>query len=577
MKRIGLLVLLVVLAAGSVWGQDVYKWDFEDNEQSKDWQAINGNWIIENGVYKQKSNEKAAHILAGTNNWDNYTVETKIRIDEGKWAGLIFRAQNQLEYYVFYLNIPDNKTEFWRHNKGDNFEVRDVLQHDIPVVGSIQFKSSEWYKFRIDVSIDDFTFYIDDIKQGVFQDTNRKYINGGIGLWAWETKVSFDDVVVRSGVPIPDLNLRTALEKALGKNEGDAITKEDLTGLKELNAEGLNITDISVLKYTTSLAQLNLEDNQITDISPLLENTEISGKINLKNNPLSNTALSTHIPALIEKGIQVEYDKPEGLILFKDANLEKAIRDALGIPIELLKKEDLEKLEELDVQQVKLPDSKKIRDLSGLEYCQNLEKLVVTGTLISDLTPLANSKKLTVLVVSDKISDVSPLANLTNLKHLGIYDNQISDISALAGLTKLTKLDFGLNEISDISVLANLTNLTELELERNPVNNISVLANLVNLSRLQLGRTQSNNISALANLTNLSLLRLFGNEIVDLSPLTNLTNLLSLRLSENQIIDIKPLIENTGIAGRIYLKNNPLNNIALTSYIPALKARGITA
>ena len=38
---------------------------------------------------------------------------------------------------------------------------------------------------------------------------------------------------------------------------------------------------------------------------------------------------------------------PEGVVLFKDANVEKAIRDALGIPIELLKKEDLEKLTEL--------------------------------------------------------------------------------------------------------------------------------------------------------------------------------------------------------------------------------------
>ena len=69
--------------------------------------------------------------------------------------------------------------------------------------------------------------------------------------------------------------------------------------------------------------------------------------IHLRSNPLSNTALSTHIPALKAKGIEVLYDMPEGVVLFKDANVEKAIRDALGIPIELLKKEDLEKLTEL--------------------------------------------------------------------------------------------------------------------------------------------------------------------------------------------------------------------------------------
>jgi hypothetical protein len=101
------------------------------------------------------------------------------------------------------------------------------------------------------------------------------------------------------------------------------------------------------LKHAISLTQLNLKDNQITDISPLIENTGISGAIKLKNNPLNNTALSTHIPALQTRGIKVEYDMPEGVVLFKDANLEKAIRDALGIPTELLKKEDLAGLKEL--------------------------------------------------------------------------------------------------------------------------------------------------------------------------------------------------------------------------------------
>ncbi len=54
---------------------------------------------------------------------------------------------------------------------------------------------------------------------------------------------------------------------------------------------------------------------------------------------------------------------PEDLVLFKDANLEKAIRDTLGIPTELLKKEDLQKLEEL-----KYEGKAKISDLAGLEY-----------------------------------------------------------------------------------------------------------------------------------------------------------------------------------------------------------------
>jgi len=54
-------------------------------------------------------------------------------------------------------------------------------------------------------------------------------------------------VVLASGsvlagvVEIHDPNLRVALEKAQGKNEGDAITKEDLAELRVLDAPNLEI------------------------------------------------------------------------------------------------------------------------------------------------------------------------------------------------------------------------------------------------------------------------------------------------------------------------------------------------
>ena len=40
-----------------------------------------------------------------------------------------------------------------------------------------------------------------------------------------------------------------------------------------------------------------------------LLNTGISGKVILKKNPLSNTALTTHIPELKARGITVEHDE----------------------------------------------------------------------------------------------------------------------------------------------------------------------------------------------------------------------------------------------------------------------------
>ena len=139
-----------------------------------------------------------------------------------------------------------------------------------------------------------------------------------------------------------------------------------LTNLTTLNLAYHQISELSPLVNLTNLTNLELRDNQISDISPLLENTGILGGIQLQGNPLSNTALSTHIPALEARGITVAYDMLEGVVLFKDANLEKAIRDALGIPTELLKKEDLAELNALTYEG---KEGAKISDLTGLEHC----------------------------------------------------------------------------------------------------------------------------------------------------------------------------------------------------------------
>ena len=98
-----------------------------------------------------------------------------------------------------------------------------------------------------------------------------------------------------------------------------------------------------------------------------------------------------YIEQLEARGIKVEYDMPEGVVLFKDANLEKAIRDALGIPTELLKKEDLAGLTSLNLHNLG------ITNLSGLESCTNLTSI-----------NLGDGK--------NKASDLSPLAGLTKLK-----------------------------------------------------------------------------------------------------------------------------------------------------------------
>ena len=159
---------------------------------------------------------------------------------------------------------------------------------------------------------------------------------------------------VSSIITIPDTKLRSALEQALGKNEGDAITKDNLAELKELKAENSKISDLTGLEHSINLSKLELQNNQLSDISPLatlinltwlnltnnqisdvsplakltnltdlglsanqikdisplVNNVRIKGSIYLKGNPLSKTSVLAHIPALTARGVAVEFDSP---------------------------------------------------------------------------------------------------------------------------------------------------------------------------------------------------------------------------------------------------------------------------
>ena len=87
-----------------------------------------------------------------------------------------------------------------------------------------------------------------------------------------------------------------------------------LSSLTELRGLTLNVnavSDISHLSGMIYLERLNIWDCDITDLSPLVENAGLSGEkdfIDLRDNPLSDVSINTHIPALRERGVRVRAD-----------------------------------------------------------------------------------------------------------------------------------------------------------------------------------------------------------------------------------------------------------------------------
>ena len=488
--------------------------------------------------------------------------------------------------------------------------------------------------------------------------------------------VEFDNIVVPpKTVNIPDTNLRNAIEQVLGKAQGATITAAEMETLVALHATNKNIANLTGLELATNLKELRLIDNNITNVSPLagltkltqlwldensisdisalagltnlkdlkLSNNSISDlwslvantglrngdKVNVKENPLSDISIKTHIPTLQSRGVTVEFDQivvPPQTVDIPDRNLRNAIEQVLGkAQGATITVPDMETLDVLDAT------NKNITNLTGLEYAINLTELVLQNNSIADLSPLLantglrNGDKLN--LKANPLSDLSiktiipilqsrgvtvefdqgavqpntvnipdrnlrsaveqllgkaqgatiTVAEMETLDVLSAINKNITNLTGLEAATQLTILDLRDNPLSDISPLAGLTNLTVLRLARNNITDISPVVRLTKLTVLNLRDNSVSDISPIAGLTNVTVLRIDINSISNISPLSRLTKLTQLYLGQNSISDLSPLVANTGLGhgDRVIVKENPLSTVSFNTHIPTLQSRGV--
>ena len=160
-----------------------------------------------------------------------------------------------------------------------------------------------------------------------------------------------------SGLYIFDPNLRTELEKALGKTLGSPITIDDMATLTSFEATFDDIKDLTGLEHATSLTSLNLYWNDITDLSPLAGLTNLTS-LSLRYNDIT------------------------------DISSLSALTNLTSLNLEDNDITDLSPLAGLtNLTWLNLWDNR-IWDISALEDLTNLESLFLGNNLILDLSPL---------------------------------------------------------------------------------------------------------------------------------------------------------------------------------------------
>lgn len=174
---------------------------FQDNFLTNDlsaWQVIDlgslsapSHWEIENGLVKQSSNiynneaitaieKKGTMLVAGDASWENIIFTARIKSSDNDEIGLVFRYNDNLNYYRFTMNKQAKFRRLTRVSNG----VSSILWED-----NFDYLQNEFYTISIVAGQDTIRAYTNDLLTLSIMESE---INSGkIGLFSWANTGSF--------------------------------------------------------------------------------------------------------------------------------------------------------------------------------------------------------------------------------------------------------------------------------------------------------------------------------------------------------------------------------------------------
>ncbi|KEZ52174.1 leucine-rich repeat domain-containing protein [Metabacillus indicus] len=241
-------------------------------------------------------------------------------------------------------------------------------------------------------------------------------------------------------------------------------------------------------------------------------------------------------------------------ITFKDKNLEKYIKEQLGITRQL-HQEDMLKIYTLELENSSVKDLTELKDAENLEWfsvikntapldltplsgLKNVKGVAIDDTEIKDFTVLKNMSLKYLEVYNTELADLSFMKDMENLEFAALSENQISDLSLFASsnLDELISLNLSGNKIKDTEGLQGLAGALEsLDLSKNPLENTGGLKSLDSLAFLSMSKTPIRDIEFLLDLTSLEFVSLYGSKSLDFTIGTKTYNTIKV-LQDNGVV-----------------------------------------
>jgi tetratricopeptide (TPR) repeat protein len=258
--------------------------------------------------------------------------------------------------------------------------------------------------------------------------------------------------------------------------------------------------------------------------------------------PLGPGATRLKAVAVSADGLVSEWAEAEYLleniidpVIFADAAMETALRNAIGKPEGQVFTDDLWGIEELILDE----GPAGYKSLDDLRHCPRLRILKLVGehnlTGMENVPPLEFLEELSLDSMGIDSGSLEWVASCANLQRLYLPNNGIGPLSALSALSGLTVLDLRSNSVLDLSPLRGMTGLQYLGLSQNTISDLSPLSALTSLHTLHLDRNRVLSLQGLEGMLRLETLTISYNPVTSLEQVTGLTALAELHASNCQI------------------------------------------
>jgi len=168
--------------------------DFNDNKNDG-WKELGIKWKIKDrGYHSNNPNGVEGVALIGDPGWGpNYSVEVKVRDAKGVWLGIHLRWVDIDNHYDWWVDLASKKAGIYIKKGAYTQKTMDDIPLDITK------------EFTIKLVVENFVLsgYFNGKLINKWEDDEKSFKTGVIGLDVWEAEATFDDILIK-GKNVPD-------------------------------------------------------------------------------------------------------------------------------------------------------------------------------------------------------------------------------------------------------------------------------------------------------------------------------------------------------------------------------------